>query len=227
MSRGGLFRDRHDLNDPAIRQLLQPVKTLRLLISDPWGAEALVSLIPLFPSVSTIRLLHNPRFQTLPASFMNLIEPMSDLPNLKTVEVDMEATLDPESGMFAASSLFGGFSLFLLGCCKKLETVRLLFDSNPLHRAGDPVIFEKVWRFLNSTTRKKRLELAWEMHVLPASEIQCRTYWSERDSLWVRLKGEKSWRSSTAIARGPLVDSMMELDLRNGRESDRLVSNLS
>ena len=227
MSRGGLFRDRHDLNDPAIRQLLQPVKSLRLLISDPWGAEALGSLIPLFPSVSTVRLLHNPRFQTLPESFMGLIEPMSDLPNLKTIEFDMEATIDPESGMFASSSLFGGFSLFLLGYCKKLETVRLLFDSNPLQRAGDSVIFEKVLRFLNSETRKKRSELAWEIHVLPASEIQCRTYWGERDSLWMRMKGEESVRSSTAIARGPLVDSIMELDLQNGPASDRLVSTSS
>lgn len=208
MSRGGLFRDRHDINDPAIRQLLQPVTTLRLLISDPYGHEALVGLLPLFPSLNTVRLLHNPRFQTLPESFINLFEPMSDLPSLKTIEIDMEATLDPDTCAFDSQSLFGGFSLFLLGYCEKLEAVRLLFD-----QASDPAIFQQVWRFLSSEPRRKRPKLLWEVHVLPQDEIAHRTYWSDRDSLWLSVQGDEITRSTKGAAEGALVDKVVELEV--------------
>lgn len=81
---------------PVVKKLLQNVKLLRLIIPKPTEPANYRTVLSLFPSVTSIRLLRDLRGESSSVSLGNLFRPLQDLPLLQQISIDTELLDIPE-----------------------------------------------------------------------------------------------------------------------------------
>lgn len=148
--------------------MLQPVKLLEVIVSEPDDGWLQPDITSLFPSTTTISFLRSPREHLAVSSFIDFLRPLSTFPNLHTIEIDMDLPLNPENRTYHSFS----FNMALRHLCsadyRKLSTVRLLFDAS--QSTTRVAAFRTLYPTLRVVARSRK-EVTWEVHICNASQM--------------------------------------------------------
>ena len=114
---------------PVVKKLLQNVKLLRLIIPKPTEPANYRTVLSLFPSVTSIRLLRDLRVDSSSVSLGDIFQPLQDLPLLQQISIDTEL-LDIPGQAYRSRLEEGLLVLMDADNFPSLKKISLLWDAS-------------------------------------------------------------------------------------------------